>query len=251
MFTSCAMAMFTSRARRRCARAALAVLLLSPCSPPAPALARAKDSAKRAVQQGERLFRDRHFDQALDAFTVAFEGRPSAILLFNIAQCHRQMGREREALATFERVRAEFPKSPVSAEAQVHSEALKARQAAREVAEQQAAERQRLEAERQRLTLDRQALEVAKREQAALPTPVAAPSLPVPPPSVSQPAPAPPLYRRGAFWGAVGGAAAVALGVGLGVGLGIPRSGGGSSPPATDLGNFALNVPSLGRFQLK
>jgi tetratricopeptide (TPR) repeat protein len=53
-----------------------------------------------------------HFDQALDLYTKAYELYPKPALLFDIAQCHRQLGHYERALFFFHGYLREEPNAP-------------------------------------------------------------------------------------------------------------------------------------------
>jgi len=75
--------------------------------PARPAVAReASDDAalKRAqghFRKGEKLFALGRFDDALEQYEKAFEAKPLPGFLFNIAQCHRNLGSFDEAIFSF------------------------------------------------------------------------------------------------------------------------------------------------------
>jgi tetratricopeptide (TPR) repeat protein len=88
----------------------------------------------KLYQQGAKEYRLGHFRRALTRFRSALaltEGRPS--LLFNIAQCYRQLGTRRQAifyyklyLSEFERLNPGEAVVPYAAEVRVHLRRLEA-----------------------------------------------------------------------------------------------------------------------------
>src|SRR5688572_8188229 len=79
---------------------------------PVPA-ARADDAATRAArhhfQKGEKLFALGRFDEALDQYEQAFEARPLPAFLFNIGQCHRNLGNFEQAIFSFRKYLRQLP----------------------------------------------------------------------------------------------------------------------------------------------
>lgn len=87
----------------KCALAALAVVALA-----APA-AHAQDSAKDHFNRGVKLYNLGHFQEAIPEFEKAYEIDPAPILLFNIAQSHRQNGNKERALFFYRRYLEQEP----------------------------------------------------------------------------------------------------------------------------------------------
>jgi tetratricopeptide (TPR) repeat protein len=63
--------------------------------------AAAKKRARRHFERGEKLFALGRFDEALRAYEKAFEEYPAPEFLFNIGQCHRNLGNYDEAIFSF------------------------------------------------------------------------------------------------------------------------------------------------------
>ena len=59
--------------------------------------------ARKLFYQGRKLFDLRRFDQALEKYEAAFEAKPIPDFLFNIGQCHRNLGNYDEAIFSFRR----------------------------------------------------------------------------------------------------------------------------------------------------
>lgn len=57
-----------------------------------------KDLARRAYDEGRRRYDLNEFAAALDAFKRAYLNYEDPAFLFNIAQCHRQLGQKQEAI---------------------------------------------------------------------------------------------------------------------------------------------------------
>ena len=189
------------------------------------------DTVSRAhFAKAQRSFAQHDWRRALDEFTAASESAPVELpdLWFDLAQCHRNLGHARQAVAAFERYLALKPDAP---------------------------DREKVRA--LIVTLGGK-LPVEEPAAAAAPVPVTAPVAPpaTPPAPVAATAPAlaaapatlpllppadappPARHRRWKLWtGVAVGAALVALGVGLGVGLGT--AGSGSNAPTPALGSAA------------
>src|SRR5262245_24016710 len=66
-------------------------------------------AAPAHFKQGRKLYQVGEYAQALDEFKKAYLAREDAAFLFNIAQCHRQLGDNRQALTFFKRYLADAP----------------------------------------------------------------------------------------------------------------------------------------------
>lgn len=120
-----------------------------------------KQQAVPLVQQADKDYKLGRFAEALDGYTRAYELFPAPALLFNIGQCHRNLGQHERAVFFFRGFLRDNPSSPNRA---VVEELIKESEAALEreriAAEQKAAEERRLAEEAAR----RQAEERARRE---------------------------------------------------------------------------------------
>jgi tetratricopeptide (TPR) repeat protein len=197
---------------------ALAVVALL-CAGPAVAQPRDKYAqAKEAYERGTKAYTLGRFDQAIEAFSSAYELDPSPILLYNIAQSHWKSGNNERAVFFYRRYLEAEPKAE-------NRERIEAR--IREL------EKKGAGSEEGKTGLAPRASGLGPDGGVAPPV-VRAPEAPVAP-AVKQPeAPvalldrrvppdeARPVYRRAWFWGVVGGV--VAAGVVTAVLLG--RSGG-------------------------
>lgn len=91
----------------------LAVALLAFASLPGTAHAQPKPGnqatdpdlarARKLFYEGRKLFDLRRFQQALEKYEAAFEAKPIPDFLFNIGQCHRNLGNYDEAIFSFRR----------------------------------------------------------------------------------------------------------------------------------------------------
>jgi tetratricopeptide (TPR) repeat protein len=139
-----------------------------------------QDQAKEQYERGVVAYNLERFDDAIAAFTRAYELDPAAILLYNIAQARWKKGENDRALFYYRRYLEADPN-----------------------AENRAA----VEARIKELERPRPSPPVAAPSPAPLvsPTPPAYVQASAPPPE------RPPLYRRPLFWGAVGVVAAAAI----------------------------------------
>jgi len=196
----------------------MAALLLVASAGPAVA-GRPSESARareqfRAAQQHYKLA---EYPQALDAFKETYRILEDPSLLFNIAQCYRQLNKKEEAIRFYRTYlhdssnaadREDVQKIIASLEA-----ALKQETAARDVPPQSTLEQPRAAAP-----------VVSAPEPAAEPASAAAPA---PAPVLVAVAPTPrhadrPVYKRWWLWTTVG--VVVAAGVGVGVGLALTHT---------------------------
>jgi tetratricopeptide (TPR) repeat protein len=66
-------------------------------------------AAKRYFAKGEKLFALGRFDEALEQYEKAFESKPLPGFLFNIAQCHRNLGNIDQAIFSYRKYLREAP----------------------------------------------------------------------------------------------------------------------------------------------
>lgn len=78
-----------------------------------------ESTSKRAFDRARHHYNLGEFETALAYFKDAYQAAPLPALLFNIAQCHRNLGNVREAIFFFERYLEERPAAPDAA--QVHA----------------------------------------------------------------------------------------------------------------------------------
>jgi tetratricopeptide (TPR) repeat protein len=160
---------------------------------------------------GER-YRQQDFGAALDALESAYALRPSAAILYNMAQACREAGAEKEAMGLYEQAARRTPDSLLRAEATRRLTELRRKQAR--------AEDQRLLAEQQELLKTQQAM--LQEQQRLLAEQRAAAAL-VPPSPAKPPKQPDPVYKRWWFWTALGGAAAAVAVVSGALAYSFPR----------------------------
>ncbi len=69
-------------------------------------------AAKRHFDRGQKLFTLGKFDQALDEYQKAFDASPLPDFLYNIGQCHRNLGDYEQAIFSFKRFLQLDPEAP-------------------------------------------------------------------------------------------------------------------------------------------
>ncbi len=69
-------------------------------------------TAKRHFDRGQKLFTLGKFDEALDEYQKAFDASPLPDLLYNIGQCHRNLGNYEQAIFSFRRFLQLDPEAP-------------------------------------------------------------------------------------------------------------------------------------------
>ncbi len=91
----------------------VAVASLALATGPAMAQDRKADTAAKAhFQKAEKAFNLGKFEDALKGYEAAYDGKPLPGLLFNIAQCHRNLGNHERALFFYRRYLALDPATP-------------------------------------------------------------------------------------------------------------------------------------------
>jgi tetratricopeptide (TPR) repeat protein len=84
---------------------ALAAVVVIGLGVPAPQLAHAEDAATKEAKEhffkGEKLFALGRFEAARDEYEAAFEAKPLPEFLYNIGQCHRNLGDFESAIFSF------------------------------------------------------------------------------------------------------------------------------------------------------
>jgi tetratricopeptide (TPR) repeat protein len=164
--------------------------------------------AKIIIKEGNTAYRLGKFDEALELYEKAYKRLPEPRLLFNLAQCHRQLGHLEKAVFLYRNFLEHFPLAPNKAFVE---------QTIAQLEKQRADEKRKAEEARRAQEQARQ--EALAREKAALtPVPVVTPAPPLAAVEVA-PAPPPPRpwYRRWYVWTPIalavagGGAAAAAV----------------------------------------
>jgi len=141
-----------------------------------------QEEAKEHYQRGVKAYNLERFDEAVSAFSRAYELDPAPILLFNIAQARWKKGESERALFYYRRYLEEEPAAP------------------------------------NRAAVEARIQEIERARQATPPAAVAAAPVTVAPPApppvyvqASPPPPAPPFYRRPWVWVAAGATAAAVV----------------------------------------
>lgn len=168
-----------------------------------PAVVHAEDkaAARAAYAEGRRHYDLNEFTQALESFKRAYVAFEDPVFLFNIAQCHRQLGNRDDAIKFYRSYLRNQPDAPNRDEVNATIARLEG-----EIAEQK--------------RRDRQAAEAAK---AAAPPPATAALAPTPTTTtLVATAPAPthrtPVYKKWWLWTIVG---VVAAGAAAGIAVGL------------------------------
>jgi tetratricopeptide (TPR) repeat protein len=183
--------MIVARARRRSALELVLAIVVALGALLAATPARAEDAdtkaAKKHFQKGEKLFNLGKFDDALVEYEAAYDRKPLPGFLYNIAQCHRNLGNYKQAIFGYRNYLRQVPEA-------------KNREAVLDLIDELEEKQRELEraAERER----------AEREP------------PPPPPPAKRP-----LYKRGWFWGGVAAVTLVTVGaVVIATGDGAPAT---------------------------
>lgn len=172
-----------------------------------------EQKARVLFADGQKAYDVGEFERALTLYSEAYKLKPLPGFLFNIAQCHRQLGNFERASFFFGRfIDNSKPAAPNVELARELMADMERRQAEKAGAEKKAAdEKARAEADAK-----------AKSDAPIAPplTPVEVVSLPPPPPAVEPE----PVTKKAWFWVVIGGAVvAAAGGITAGVLLSQPR----------------------------
>lgn len=85
----------------------------TPAAPaPEPSRPDAVEKARQHAKQGTSYYNLDRFAEALPEYEAAYLAMPDPALLYNIAQCHRMMGRKPEALSYYRKYLREAPNAP-------------------------------------------------------------------------------------------------------------------------------------------
>jgi tetratricopeptide (TPR) repeat protein len=87
-------------------------------------------AAKRHYERGQKLFSLHKFEEALGEFQQAFDAKPIPDFLFNIGQCHRNLGDYDAAVFSFKRFLKLDPEAPNREQVEALIADLEQRQAA-------------------------------------------------------------------------------------------------------------------------
>jgi len=85
--------------------------------------------AKKHFYRGENLFALGRFDKALDAYEAAFEAKPLPEFLFNIGQCHANLGNYEQAIFSLRKFLRLRPKAKNRAQVEEYIASLEEKQA--------------------------------------------------------------------------------------------------------------------------
>lgn len=160
-----------------------------------------KAAAKQLFDDATKQYKLGHFEDALAGYEQAYASYPAPAFLFNIAQCHLQLGNWDKAIFFFE---GYLRDKPDATNRELVEDLIRESKEKRAAAEE--AERKRLEAEKVRLATERKAAEdeaLRRREQERAAAP---PAREEPRDTARRP-----LYRKWWFWAIVGGAAVGAV----------------------------------------
>lgn len=217
------------------------------------ALARSRDDFRGHYEHGLKLYSDERYAEAAVEFEAAYHLKQLPRLLFNLGQCHRNLGNTREALRYYElyQVKESNPKPGLKAELEGYIGQLREMLAKAERA--RAAEEQGAGALPMPGAAGSGALPPGAApplagpggagQVGAVPATAASPGMaprlaPAAAPAAPElqvtaaPEPPPPLYKRGWFWGVIGGSVA---GTVLIIGLAAGLSARPSPPPRIDI----------------
>jgi tetratricopeptide (TPR) repeat protein len=201
----------------------------------------AKQKARDFFRTGTQHYDLGEFPEALHDFKEAYRFYEEPIFLFNIGQCHRQMGQKEQAIRFFKVYLSKNPNAVNKAD--VKDMIAKLEVAWAEERKSQTGKPQGTLAPPEIKT---ETPEAKPETKPAPPPPVTKTEPPPPAPVTTQPAsttvtaqPAPvektPVYKKWWLWTAVGVVVVAGVGIGLGVGL----SSSGSTPSATtDFGTY-------------
>lgn len=148
----------------------LAWLLALACLSAASASAQVDEAARQRAREMARgataEYNLSHFEEALRRFEAAYEVFPAPQLLFNIGQCHRELGHHERAVFFYDRYLHEMPDAPNAATVRDLLAEERTALARFEAAEATRAEEERRlrEAQEQRQLAEAQRLEAERRE---------------------------------------------------------------------------------------
>lgn len=96
----------------RASTATLAAMLFALALCPAAASADDRAAARGHFARAEAHYQASRFSEALAAYDAAYQASPLPEFLYNMAQCHRQLGHAAQAVTLYERFLAERPDAP-------------------------------------------------------------------------------------------------------------------------------------------
>ena len=157
-------------------------------------------AAKRHYERGQKLFNLQKFDEALDQFQKAFDAKPFPGFLYNIGQCHRNLGDYDAAIFSFKRYLKLEPEADNREQVEELIEELETKKA---------------EADTERLKLGKRKKSDPEDEE-----------------QPRESSDGSPVYKKWWFWT---GIAVVGVAGGVGIYYATKSDGG---PPSTDLGHI-------------
>jgi tetratricopeptide (TPR) repeat protein len=192
------------------------ILILVVCGARVAASAEAEDraAAKAAFVEGRRLYDVGEYRSALAAFKKAYLHYEDPSFLFNIAQCHRQLGEKVEALKAYRAYLLRSNNPPNRAEVQGLIMLLKTA-----IADEARAKQAPPPPENIAPPSEHQG-PPERAEEAPPPAPAPAPPTTSAPPERAEAAPVErkqPVYKKWWLWTTIAGVAVVGAGVGLAV----------------------------------
>lgn len=88
------------------------VCLLGVVAPPVARAADDRDVARVHFDAGKKFYDVGQYEFALKSFRSAYLAKADPVFLYNIAQCHRQLGQSQEAITYYKRYLAGSPEAP-------------------------------------------------------------------------------------------------------------------------------------------
>jgi hypothetical protein len=188
-----------------------------------PAHADRKEDGRAAADRGDRAFRKGSYADALAEYQASWDRYPRPFLLFRLAECHRNLGHDAEALAAYRSYLDKVRRGSDRRKAEQHAAELEQKVAAAKVPEPapppvpvvQSSDVEAPPQDSQQIAAQERERERRRKHAKHEPKPARA--------SVASASsgPKPPLYKRWWLWTAVGGGVAIAVGLGVGLGLGL------------------------------
>jgi tetratricopeptide (TPR) repeat protein len=173
-----------------------------------------REKARAAFAEGRQHFDLGEYKDALESFKLAYRNFEDPKILFNIAQCHRQLGNKQEAVDFYRKYLNKVPDAPNREEVQATIEKLNAALAA---------ERASKSTPPQGTLGEPPTGGAAQAENRAAPTP--------PTTATASATEKTPAAKKWWVWTVVGGAV-VAVGLGVGLGVGLSHGQPGTNFPA-------------------
>jgi tetratricopeptide (TPR) repeat protein len=174
-----------------------------------------RGKAREHFKRGSQHFKLGEYAEALVSFKEAYRAFEDPSILFNIAQCQRQLNQKPDAIRSYKTYLLEMPRAPNREEVRQVIGLLEAA-----VAQENTA----------RITPPSGTLGgTLPKGPEPEPTPTVTPQQPVVATTTRAADRPTPIYKKAWFWGVIGASAAVAIGVGVGVGVALTP---GPSAPA-------------------